>query len=121
MEKKEMQIKDFIQETMKEIESAINEKYSIEGSVDFELEVGITKTKKNGLNLKVVELGTEKNKDSIQRVNFSIRSKTDPQLQLQQTINSKLNTFLSQPVEKIIDDLNKLPKQEEKRLIENTH
>ena len=109
MEKENLLIKDFIQRTLEEIESSLEDKYAVEGPVNFSLEVGISKSVKGGFNIKVLDLGGKAENEAVQTVEFSIRSKEDPEFQVTQQIMGKLNTFLSQPNQKILEDLSRLP------------
>ncbi|MBI2653471.1 hypothetical protein HYX02_01535 [Candidatus Woesearchaeota archaeon] len=129
MVKPTIQIEDFIKESMKEIEAGLGEKYAIEGPVDFELSVGIVDSTEGGFNLKVLGLGAKRSDDVVQTVNFSIRSKEDPEFKMNNIVMSKLANWLNQPMDKIIQDLDNLNKMsqnkkiisvDDKKLIENS-
>ncbi|MBI2005576.1 MAG: hypothetical protein HYS80_02320 [Candidatus Aenigmarchaeota archaeon] len=97
-----IEIEDFIKKSMTEIEAGLGEKYAIEGPVNFELSVGIVKSTEGGFNLQVLGMGAKRNDDVIQTVNFSIRSKEDPEFKMNNVVMSKLAKWLNQPIEKML-------------------
>ena len=114
MDKSDMLIKDFVEKTMSEIESARGSKYALEGPVNFGLSVGIAKTNEGKIDLKVLGMSREKSRDVIQTVDFSIQSKEDTAFQVNQLVMSKLKKFLDQPNEKILEVLQGLDKSNQK-------
>lgn len=129
MAKSTIEIEDFIKKSMSEIESGLGEKYAIEGPVNFELSVGVVNSTEGGVNLQVLGLGTKRNDDVVQTVNFSIRSKEDPEFKMNNVVMSKLANWLNQPIENILQDLENLSKMssernsviaQDKKLIENS-
>jgi len=129
MTKSTIEIEDFIKKSMSEIESGLGEKYAIEGPVNFELSVGVVNSTEGGVNLQVLGLGSKRNDDVVQTVNFSIRSKEDPEFKMNNVVMSKLANWLNQPIENILQDLENLSKMssernsvitQNKKLIENS-
>ena len=109
--KESKEVQEFIQKSLSDIEKGLGKKYAIEGPVDFELSLGVNKSAKGGLNLKVLSLGCKKDAIIIQTVNFSIRSKEDPEFKTNRIIMTRLANWIDQPVEKMLGDLDKLSKR----------
>ena len=102
------EIIQFVQKTMNDLRSAVGEDNVIEGTVDFELSVGVNKSIDGGLDIKVLTLDNKVSKDIVQTVNFSVRSKKDPEFRVNNIIQEKLANWLNQSNEKLLEDLSKL-------------
>lgn len=105
---KSNELAKFVKKTLDDIKSAVDGDYALEGSVDFELSVGVTKSIDGGFDIKILELGNKVSQDIIQTVCFSVRSKNDPEFKVNNIIQEKLANWLNQPNEKLLEDLNKL-------------
>ena len=88
-------IQDFVKKAIAEIETAIPEKYALDGSVDFELSLQITGSTAAGINIKVVDFGKERSKETTQTVSFSIRPKGDIDYQIEELLKSKFKSALN--------------------------
>ena len=69
---KQLSIKQFIRETIQEIEDALPNGYAIDEAIDFEISVTTTKSKDGGLNIEVFSGKLSEDKEVIHKLNFSV-------------------------------------------------
>lgn len=111
-------IEDFIKKTMEKIESGLGSKYAIDGAVNFELSLGISKETQGGFKINVLGIGRKVSDEATQIVDFSVVAKDSPDYEAQKLFMSKIRDFLSQPNDKIIEFFTKGNNNQEVKQIE---
>lgn len=69
---KEVTIKEYIQKSIDEVESALREGYAVHETINFEVAVITSRSKNGGLNIKVASGNYIANEETVQRLSFSI-------------------------------------------------
>ena len=105
---KSNELDKFVKQTLENIKSAVDGDYAIEGSINFELSMGVTKSIDGGFDIKIIELGNKVSHEIVQTVSFSVVSKDDPEFKVNKIIQEKLGNWLNQPNKKLLEDLNQL-------------
>jgi hypothetical protein len=72
LQMKEVTIKDFIQKSIQEVESALSEGYAVSESIDFEVSVITSESKNGAISIKIASGNYADNQEVVQRLNFSI-------------------------------------------------
>lgn len=87
----DLTIKEFIQKTIEEIESALPTAYAVDESIKFEISVTTMKTKGGGIDLKVVSGKLSDDKEVVQKINFSIVNAEQRDLEFKNSGNTFIN------------------------------
>lgn len=72
MAKTQLSIKEFVRETIREIEEALPKGYEIDQAIEFEISVTTTKGKDGGLNIEVLSGKLTEENEVVHTLNFAI-------------------------------------------------
>jgi hypothetical protein len=69
-------IKEFIKQSIKQIEAGLPSDYQLSSPIAFDLSVANVDKINGGINLQVIKIGGDVSKEQVQRISFSVSSKT---------------------------------------------
>lgn len=93
------ELKTFVQESIKQVEHGLPKGYEIKGDLNFELSVVDTSKKKAGVDIKVLKLGGNVDKEVVQKIRFVVGKPVNIEEQMSQVkqIFSAMVEGLSKP------------------------
>lgn len=68
----ENSLKEFIRQTIEEINSGLPENYVVDDAIEFEVSVSTTKTKSGGLEIKILTGEISNSNEFVQKVSFAV-------------------------------------------------